>query len=147
MCYQLKPFHQLSTEELFEIYRVRTEVFVVEQHCAYQEVDEKDKIAWHLFLQEKEKVIAYCRIIPPPHRLAIGRVLVAKSARGKGLAHQLMKQALDFCQQQWQGIPIYIQAQTYLEPFYQGLGFHPISDSYLEDGIPHLDMEWKNDER
>lgn len=138
--WQLKTFNQLSTSELFAIYQARVAVFVVEQHCAYQEVDNKDLIAWHLFAKEQQNLTAYCRIIPQQDRVYIGRVLVTEPMRGSGLARQLMQQALAVCKQRWQGLPIYIQAQAYLQDFYQSLGFERISEIYLEDGIPHLDM-------
>ena len=145
MLWQLKPFSQLSNQELFEIYKARVDVFVVEQNCAYPEVDDNDLIALHLFAKNSQKLTAYCRIIPKENGVAIGRVLVAKANRGTGLARELMQKALEISQQHWQNQPIYVQAQAHLQGFYQSLGFQPISETYLEDGIPHLDMVLSNE--
>lgn len=140
MMWQLKSFEQLSTQDLYRIYLARVEVFVVEQNCAYPEVDDKDLFALHLFASDADKLIAYCRIFLLEDGVHIGRVLVSREARGTGLARQLMQQALEICQQQYANQPVCIQAQAYLQQFYQSLGFKPISEIYLEDGIPHLDM-------
>ncbi|WGE31922.1 GNAT family N-acetyltransferase [Actinobacillus genomosp. 2] len=134
-----KTFTDLSTLELFEIYKLRTEVFVVEQNCPYQEVDNLDLIATHLFAKNCENLTAYARIIPNQDYVQIGRVLVAKEYRGSGLARELMLQAVEIASSYDQ--PIKIQAQAYLQSFYESLGFIAISDIYLEDGIPHLDMQ------
>ncbi|MEE6075407.1 GNAT family N-acetyltransferase [Avibacterium paragallinarum] len=141
MTWNVKTFAELSTAELFAIYQVRTAVFVVEQQCAYQEVDHWDQSAVHFWQEFDGKICAYCRIIPQTDGIHIGRVLVAQQARGKGLAKELVQQALDYCQQHWATEPVLIQAQTYLQNFYRTLGFQPTSAEYLEDGIPHLDME------
>lgn len=133
-----KAFSQLSTRELFEIYKLRTAVFVVEQNCPYQKVDELDLIATHLFAKNNENLTAYCRIIPCEDYIKIGRVLVAKEYRGAGLARELMLQAVEFAKKSAK--PIKIQAQSYLQGFYKSLGFAATSGIYLEDNIPHLDM-------
>ena len=143
--WQLKAFSELSTQELFEIYQARIAVFVVEQNCAYQEVDEKDLKALHFFAKDSQKLTAYCRIIPEKDGVHIGRVLVTREMRGTGLAKKLMTQALTVCQQQWQSEKVYVQAQAYLQDFYQSFGFKRISEIYLEDGIPHLDMVLNNE--
>ncbi|MCW9716671.1 GNAT family N-acetyltransferase [Avibacterium avium] len=141
MTWNAKTFAELSTAELFAIYQVRTAVFVVEQQCAYQEVDHWDQSAVHFWQEFDGKICAYCRIIPQTDGIHIGRVLVAQQARGKGLAKELVQQALAYCQQHWAAEPVLIQAQTYLQNFYRTFGFKPTSAEYLEDGIPHLDME------
>lgn len=138
--WQCRTFEQLSTPELFEIYKTRVDIFVVEQHCAYPEIDDNDLIALHLFAKNSQKLTAYCRIIPKENGIAIGRVFVTKEHRGTGLARKLMPKALEICQQHWQNQPIYVQAQAHLQGFYQSLGFQPISEIYLEDSIPHVDM-------
>lgn len=138
--WQCRTFEQLSTPELFEIYKTRVDVFVVEQHCAYPEIDDNDLIALHLFAKNSQKLTAYCRIMPKENGVAIGRVLVTKEHRGTGLARELMQKALEISQQHWQNQPIYVQAQAHLQRFYHSLGFQPISEIYLEDSIPHVDM-------
>lgn len=143
--WHIKTFQNLTAFELWKIYQLRVAVFVVEQNCAYQEVDEKDLKALHLFAKNSQKLTAYCRIIPEQDGVHIGRVLVTKEARGTGLAKRLMTQALTVCQQKWQSEKIYVQAQAYLQDFYQSVGFKPISEVYLEDGIPHLDMVLNNE--
>ncbi|MDD7570030.1 MAG: GNAT family N-acetyltransferase [[Actinobacillus] rossii] len=143
--WKTKTFQNLTAFELWKIYQLRVAVFVVEQNCAYQEVDEKDLKALHLFAKNSQKLTAYCRIIPEQDGVHIGRVLVTKEARGTGLAKKLMTQALTVCQQRWQSEKIYVQAQAYLQDFYQSVGFKPISEVYLEDGIPHLDMVLNNE--
>ncbi|MFZ7216373.1 GNAT family N-acetyltransferase [Avibacterium avium] len=141
MTWNVKTFAELSTAELFAIYQIRTAVFVVEQQCAYQEVDHWDQSAVHFWQEFDGKICAYCRIIPQDDGVHIGRVIVAQHARGKGLAKELVRQALDYCQQHWTTQPVLIQAQIYLRNFYQSFGFQAISTEYLEDGIPHLDMK------
>lgn len=105
MTWNVKTFAELSTAELFAIYQVRTAVFVVEQQCAYQEVDHWDKSAVHFWQEFDGKICAYCRIISQNDGIHIGRVLVAQHARGKGLAKELMQQALAYCQQHWKPNP------------------------------------------
>lgn len=140
MKWQTKSFEQLSTTELFEIYKLRTAVFVVEQDCPYQEVDDKDLISYHHFAKKQQNLTAYCRIFLQEDGVHIGRVLVAIEARSSGLARELMQTAIAYAKQTWPQHTIYIQAQSHLARFYQSLGFSAISDVYLEDNIPHLDM-------
>ncbi|WP_373742116.1 GNAT family N-acetyltransferase [Neisseria sp.] len=136
--WHIKSFAELTTLELWQIYHLRTAVFVVEQHCPYQEVDEADLSAIHLFAKNHEKPIAYSRIIHCEDCVKIGRVVVAVEARGSGLARELMSQAVKFAEKFAK--PIKIQAQSYLQGFYESFGFNAASEIYLEDGIPHLDM-------
>ncbi len=136
----LKTLEELSTRQLHQIYKARTEVFVVEQNCAYPEVDDLDLKALHLFLENSGAVLAYCRLIDCPNQVKLGRVLVVQAARKDGLGRSLVTKALEICQENFPEKPIYAQAQTYLQDFYDFFGFKPISESYLEDGIPHIDM-------
>ncbi|WP_150540291.1 GNAT family N-acetyltransferase [Actinobacillus vicugnae] len=136
--WQVKSFEQLSVFELFEIYKLRVAVFVVEQNCPYQEVDDLDLTAIHLFAKKAEKLTAYARIMPSENYTKIGRVIVSCDARGNGLARKLMQQAVEIAKRFAK--PIGIQAQSSLISFYQSLGFQACSEIYLEDGIPHLDM-------
>ncbi|TDQ57931.1 ElaA protein [Mesocricetibacter intestinalis] len=140
--WQTKTFENLTALELWKIYRIRTAVFVVEQQCAYQEVDEYDKSAVHLWREEQGEIQAYCRIIPSASAVKIGRVLVAQGVRGTGLARDLMIKALSSVQAEFPDQPVIVQAQAYLQDFYSSFGFNAVSDIYLEDGIAHLDMVW-----
>lgn len=142
MEFQIKAFEQLSNIQLYKILQARTEVFVVEQQCAYLEVDGKDIECEHLFLEENNQVLAYARLLPPGvsyKEASIGRVLVIQKARGKGLANKLMESAIAHLKSKGY-MNIKIQAQAYLLDFYKSFGFYAISDEYLEDGIPHVDM-------
>lgn len=140
MMWTLKPFDQLSTEELFAIYKERVAVFIVEQACPYPEVDELDKEALHLFTKDELGITAYCRLIPTKDQLKLERVLVASRVRKIGLGRDLVAKALEVAENQFPDLPVYAQAQAYLEQFYASFGFKPISEIYLEDDIPHLDM-------
>ncbi|MGP6140622.1 MULTISPECIES: GNAT family N-acetyltransferase [unclassified Jeotgalibaca] len=132
-----KSFDALTVYELHSIYYLRTQVFVVEQACAYQEVDELDLQSIHLFDKD---IHAYARIIPDEDVVHIGRVVVHPEFRKKGLSRKLMTEAIRFCQSSYPGKNIHVQAQAYLQKFYASLGFEPVSEVYLEDNIPHLDM-------
>lgn len=140
--FQQKSFEQLTPMELFEIYRVRVAVFVVEQTCAYQEVDDLDLHAQHLFAQDASgRVTAYARLIDEGQQVRIGRVLVAPDHRGNGAGRQLVETALAAAKRTYPAaIAIVIQAQAYLQSFYASFGFQPTSAVYLDTGIPHLDM-------
>ena len=140
MLWQAKTFEQLTTAELFDIYQARTAVFVVEQNCPYQEVDDKDLQAVHFFAKNAKNLTAYCRLIPAEDGVHIGRVLVVKEQRGEGLARELVQKAMDYCREHFPSQPIHAQAQSYLQEFYEGFGFQAVSEVYLEDGIEHLDM-------
>lgn len=140
MGYQVKTFQELTLDELHAIYKVRVEVFVVEQACPYQEVDDADKESLHIFEVREGKVVAYCRLIPHHDVVHLGRVLVAKGCRKKQLGSELVQFALEVSHQRFGKKPIYAQAQAYLQKFYESFGFAVTSDVYLEDDIPHIDM-------
>lgn len=143
MEWTIKQFQDLSLDELYAILYLRTEVFVVEQSCPYQEVDNKDQESYHLLGQDNGEIVAYARLLPPGitfPEASIGRVLVTRSHRGKGLAQQLMARSLAFLVEELGQKRIQLSGQTYLEKFYKSFGFKPVSQSYLEDGIPHKDM-------
>ncbi|HHW7567973.1 TPA: GNAT family N-acetyltransferase [Mannheimia haemolytica] len=140
LSWHAKRFDELSTQELFEIYHARTAVFVVEQNCAYQEVDHKDLQAVHFFAKNAENLTAYCRLIPADDSVHIGRMLVVNQFRGSGLAKELVQKAIAYCREHFPAQPIHAQAQSYLQGFYESFGFKAVSAVYLEDGIPHLDM-------
>ncbi|MEW4369360.1 GNAT family N-acetyltransferase [Paenibacillus kandeliae] len=143
MTWYIKHFNELNTTELYCILKERTDIFVVEQNCPYPEVDGKDIHCYHLFKWEDEQIVAYARLLPPGiayTQASIGRVIVKASHRGQGLAGDLFARAIHYIQQQLNETEIKIQAQEYLCTFYGSYGFEPISESYLEDGIPHVDM-------
>lgn len=144
-----KGYYELNADEMYSILQIRQEVFVVEQDCAYLDADGLDQKARHLFIKhEKTKeVLAYARILSPgmvfKEYVAIGRVLVNINHRKKGLGRQIMLAALEYCQINFKE-DIKISAQTYLNEFYESLGFIAIKGDYLEDGIPHRAMLYKN---
>ncbi|WP_282137325.1 GNAT family N-acetyltransferase [Rossellomorea aquimaris] len=143
MNWKLKSFNELSTHELYGILLVRTQVFVVEQECPYLEVDGKDLHAYHLYKEENGEVVTYSRLFPAGvsyKEASIGRVLVKEDYRGKGLASELVKRGLDFIHDELGERTVKIQAQEYLREFYGSFGFRAITETYLDDGIPHIDM-------
>jgi ElaA protein len=138
-----KPFSDLTPNELYNILQLRQDVFVVEQQCIYQDADDLDRMATHLFAVHRAMVIAYARIFRPGVRgtvAVIGRVVTARAVRGRGLGRDLMQRAIDTVDQAYGPVPIRIGAQSRLEPFYASFGFVRDGDDYLEDGIPHLPM-------
>lgn len=135
----IKSFKELTTQELFEIYKLRVSVFVVEQNCAYQEVDDADKAAYHICLYEDEKLMAYCRVFPKNETQAlIGRVIAVK--RRCGLGTKVVSVAMETARENLGTKTIAVEAQTYAMPMYEKLGFVKCSEEYLEDGIPHVSM-------
>ncbi|MGO1581257.1 MAG: GNAT family N-acetyltransferase [Peptoniphilaceae bacterium] len=139
----LKKFEELTNLELQKIYKERVKVFVVEQHCFYQEVDDNDLIALHLFSTEKDDIVAYARIIPGDI-VSIGRILVNNKYRKKKLGKVLVEKALEVSKEHFPNKEIHISAQAYLKDFYSSIGFEKLEkDYYLEDGIPHYNMIYK----
>lgn len=146
--YNCLNFSQLSVDDLYQILRLRSEVFVVEQQCAYQDLDEMDQQAWHLMGTSADYgLVAYARILQPEQcgqtECSIGRVVVKYALRKEKLGQQLMQHAIQFAKDQYPQHPIKISAQTYLTAFYQGLGFVNTGDFYLEDDIPHQSMVYQ----
>ncbi len=143
--WQLLPFNKLSTAQLYELIRLRVDVFVVEQTCPYPELDGKDNLdnVQHLLGVSNGEIVACARLLPAGttfDNVSIGRIATKETARGNGLGHQLLKEALQQCESLWPGQTIDIGAQHHLQLFYQRHGFKPICAMYLEDGIPHIDM-------
>lgn len=141
---QLKSWAELGKTELYQLLQLRSEIFVVEQECAYQDVDGQDSDALHLLATNEQQVlVAYARLydtqIDGKDFVAIGRVCTDKSFRGRGISRQLMEQAMSYIDSNLK-LPITLSAQLYLENFYQSLGFKTISEPYLEDDIPHIRM-------
>jgi ElaA protein len=137
------PFGELAPRELHDILRARAEVFVVEQACAFQDVDGLDPECWHLMGHASDALVAYCRLVPPGARYtepSIGRVVTAAAARGRGHGKALMREAIAQAERLWPGRAVRIGAQRYLERFYGDFGFVTASEPYDEDGIPHVEM-------
>jgi ElaA protein len=139
----LKTFNELTVHELYAILRLRSEIFVVEQNCPFQDMDNKDQSSWHLMGWYKEKLVAYTRLLPPGTAYdyaSIGRVVTSASSRGTGIGRQLMEKSISELQRLFGTGPIKIGAQLYLKEFYHSLGFEQSSDIYDEDGIDHIEM-------
>ncbi|MFD1198339.1 GNAT family N-acetyltransferase [Brucella gallinifaecis] len=136
-------FDKLTPRALYAILKLRVDVFVVEQNCAYPEIDGKDYHAFQLRVLDGEELAASLRVLPPEadgKPAKIGRVVVSADYRGYKLGHRIMKEAVAFAQDHFPGIAIELNAQSHLQKFYGAFGFVVISDEYLEDGIPHVDM-------
>lgn len=143
MHWTLKKFEDLSPYELYAILRLRTEVFVVEQNCVFQDMDNKDQPAYHLMGWENDTLIAYTRLIPPHlsyKEPSIGRVVTSASARGGGIGRKLMEKSIEEIVRLYGKTPIKLGAQLYLKKFYESLGFKQSGDVYDEDGIDHIEM-------
>lgn len=141
---QIKIFQELTREQLYSILKLRVEIFVVEQNCPYPELDDEDQKSIHFFYEEGEIIIAYLRIIPTQaDNIRIGRVVTHKDFRGQSLSSKLMETAMEFIKENHSNKKIMLSAQEYLQAFYARFGFEPVSNMYLEDGIPHVDMEFK----
>ena len=141
-----KTFNELTTAELYAILKLRVDVFVVEQNCPYPELDDKDtkQDVYHLLGYEQDQLVACARLLPAGisyPSVSIGRVATHEKARGNGLGHQLLEQAILQCQRLWPNSAIEIGAQEHLSAFYGRYGFVATSEMYLEDGIPHIDMK------
>lgn len=143
MEWKLKSFNELTVDELYGILKLRSEVFVVEQNYVYQDLDEKDKFSHHLFLKDNHEIIAVLRIIPEGisyEEMSIGRVVVKKTHRGKGISKTMMNKAIKFITEDLKKDKIRLSGQVYLSDFYMELGFEKVSDMYLEDGIDHFEF-------
>lgn len=143
---KIKKFNELNIEEIYKILALRNEVFIVEQECPYLDCDDKDLNSYHLFLTENGQIVSYLRILEKGvsyDEISIGRVAVKKSYRGKGISRKMMLKAIEFIENNLSENTIKIQAQAYLLNFYSSLGFKAVSEEYLEDNIPHIDMIYK----
>lgn len=139
-------FQELTIHELYELLRVRSDVFVVEQNCVYQDLDYDDQKAIHLWLTKGEKVVALARVCPAGthmEEISIGRVITTE--RGKGYGKQIMLHAIDAAMLHLNATHIDIEAQEYAKGFYEGVGFRQSSDVFMLDGIPHIKMTWRKD--
>jgi ElaA protein len=148
MTFQCLAFHDLSVQQLYNIMKLRQEVFVVEQDCAYLDADGRDEESFHLVSWNEEgEAVAYLRLLPKgmtyPDYTSIGRVVTAEKVRGTGAGKLLMEEALVWAKKLFDDAPLKISAQSYLINFYSELGFEVVTEEYLEDGIPHVGMKLK----
>ncbi|CAH1851468.1 GNAT family N-acetyltransferase [Convivina intestini] len=143
----VKKTDELSPKELLNIFEERVRVFVVEQNCAYQEVDIKDYSATHVILKSDGKLVAYARIVSSDNAqyVSFGRVLVPKKYRNLHLGRKLIETTLAAIKRLYPDKGVKIAGQEYLKDFYSSFGFKPVSEVYLEDGLPHIDMILEND--
>lgn len=137
----IKKFNELTVEELYEILHIRVSVFVVEQKCPYQEIDYKDQKAVHVFLKDDDGIEAYLRVLDKGvsfQEASIGRVIAVK--RNCGLGSRILEEGIKIAEQEFKADSIKIEAQTYARKLYEKKGFVQVSDEFLEDGIPHVQM-------
>lgn len=140
---KILTFEELNIDELYQILQLRSEVFVVEQDCVYQDIDGKDQKAVHVLGFEEEKLVAYTRIFAPGiyfEEAAIGRVIVKEGFRKKNYGHEILNASVTAIKERFKTEIIKLSAQTYLTKFYESHGFQQIGEGYLEDGIPHIAM-------
>lgn len=140
---QVKKFSELNIEELYQLLQLRSEVFVVEQDCVYQDIDGKDQNALHVIGYKQNRVVAYTRIFKPGDYFnfaSIGRVVVAKNERQFKYGYDIMNASIKAIETNYNTTEIKISAQCYLKRFYNNLQFFEVGDEYLEDGIPHIGM-------
>ena len=146
MKFEFKPFDELTLNDLYDILQLRSEIFAVEQNCVYNDLDGLDKDAVHQFYQKEGEIVAYSRLLKPGIRFSeysIGRVVVKQSERGTGLGIEMMEAAKRYILTEWEATKIKVSAQSYLQRFYENLGFEIVTEMYLEDGIPHFGMLYK----
>ena len=139
-----KTFSDLTLEELYELLRVRSEVFVVEQDCVYQDLDGDDQSSVHLWLTEGDRVLALCRVCPAGthmQEISIGRVITTE--RGKGYGKRIMREGIAAAREYFGAKVIDIEAQEYAKGFYEQAGFRQSAEPFILDGIPHIRMTWK----
>ncbi len=144
MVFKIKHFNELSTLELYQLLQLRIEVFVVEQNCPYQDLDNKDFHSYHVLMYQDVQLIALTRLVPPKVSYekysSIGRVVTHPDFRRTGLGKLIMEKSIAQCEQLFPGYNIKISAQSYLIPFYESLQFEKTGSEYLEDNIPHHAM-------
>lgn len=138
-----KRFNQLSKNELYKIFQIRSKVFIIEQNCIYQDIDFKDQKALHILIKKKKEIIGYSRVFKSGDyfkKASIGRVVISKENRKKGYGKILMKESIKAIENIFKEKEIKISAQKYLFDFYTSIGFKKEGKEYLEDGIPHIAM-------
>ena len=142
--FKIKRFNELSTAELYYLLQLRSEVFVVEQNCVYQDIDGKDEKAIHVLGYYNNELVAYSRIFNKGYyfdEASIGRVIVSPKYRDKKFGHDLMRVSMNAIKENFNETAITISAQEYLKKFYESHGFIQTSEMYLEDDIPHIQMK------
>lgn len=140
---EVKKFSELKLTELYDILQLRSEVFVVEQDCVYQDIDGKDVEALHVIGYKEKRIVAYTRCFKPGYyfdEAAIGRVVVQHSERKFGYGHEIMKASAKAILDHYHTGKIKLSAQQYLIRFYESHGYRTTGEGYLEDGIPHIAM-------
>lgn len=143
---KVKTFQELTTTELYNLLQLRSEVFVVEQDCVYQDIDGKDQKALHVIGYKNKKIVAYTRLFKPGDYFnlsSIGRVVVDKNERQYKYGYNIMEASIKAIKEHYNTTEIKISAQCYLKRFYNNLNFFEIGEEYLEDGIPHIGMLYK----
>ncbi len=137
-----KFFNELSTNELYELLKARAEIFVVEQNCVYQDLDDKDYESLHVFYEADGKVVAYLRVFPKgENTVQMGRVLTIE--HGKGLGGKILRDGIREIKEKFSANSVYIEAQCYATGYYARAGFEVCTEEFLEDGIPHIGMQLK----
>jgi ElaA protein len=141
--FEVKRFDELSVLEVYKILRLRAKIFIVEQECIYQDIDDKDQKAYHVIGYKDKEIVAYTRLFDAGdyfENASIGRVVVSEKERKYGYGHSLIKESISTIETHFKTKVIKISAQTYLKKFYETHGFEQIGEEYLEDGIPHIAM-------
>jgi ElaA protein len=139
----VKSFEELTPQELYSVLQLRSEIFVVEQNCVYQDMDDKDQKALHLLGMKNGNLVAYTRIFQPGDYFefaSIGRVVVSQNQRQHKYGYDIMNASIETVKEYFNTTEIKIGAQCYLKKFYNNLGFKEVGEGYLEDGIPHIHM-------
>lgn len=141
----IKKYNELSLNELYDILKIRVSVFVVEQKCPYQEIDDKDKNAYHIYIKENNEIKAYLRVLDKGvsfPEASIGRILTTE--RNKGYSNIIIKEGIKLAKEKYNADKIKILAQTYAKGIYEKHGFKQVSDEFFEDDIPHIIMLLEN---
>ncbi len=140
---KIQTFEALSINELYAILQLRNEVFIVEQNCPYLDLDDSDQECHHISIYDNDVLVAYSRVFKPGDKYTeacISRVISRQAYRKLGLGKTIVQAAIDFIHSEWNFAPIKISAQLYLQKFYESFGFEVVSETYLEDNIPHIAM-------
>ncbi len=141
---KVKKFNELTADELYDIIKARVDIFVVEQNCPYPELDNKDKVSLHAWLEEDGNIVAYCRVLPQGvsfSEASVGRVISLVRRKGYGL--EIVKTGINLARENFGAKKIRIEAQVYAKELYEKAGFSQVSEEFLEDGIPHIEMLWE----